>query len=419
MMAPVPTRPITWLGSLLLGGALVAGCGTSPRAAPNSVSRSSSAGSPTTSVPASTAPTPGTSGNSGTSGTSATQPYTGPALTSVDSVSCADATHCWAGASAGTSGDESAILASTDGGAIWSVQQTMPGVTGTEIDCPSDTHCMVSGNRTASGELPLLLSTTDGGKAWSSQPLSGGMNEVDAVSCANDLDCWLVGGQPQTEDDVIVATTNWGGSWTVQDHSSLEVSMGVGYGLSCPSTSDCVVVGIGALTTTDGGTTWLEHAVTGELNVAFCPSVSRCVAEEDSTSAVPSHESTTIATSDDGGASWQDVETVGGDVGVLDSLSCPTTSHCVSVGNGYTDTAGGSILWGAVETTADGGATWTGTEESRATNLFGVSCATATSDCVAVGYSAPADGTLGGSGSTGVIFRSVDDGSTWTEQRLP
>jgi len=333
--------------------------------------------------------------------------------------------HCWAGASAGTSGKESTILDSTDGGATWTVQDVIAGVDDIgPIDCPSDTHCMAAGDRVVSNEPPLLLSTTDGGKTWSTEPISSDVYELDAISCLNDSDCWLVGAQPQSEDDIVMATSSWGGSWTVQDRSTIGISMSVGYGISCPSTSDCVIVGFGSLTTTNGGTTWHKHSVPGELNVVSCPSASVCVAEEDVTSAVPANESTVIATSDDGGSSWQDVDTVGGDVGVLGSLSCPTTVDCISVGNGYTYAGGGPpngqySFWGAVETTANGGSTWNRIEEPQASNLFGLSCATGTTDCVAVGYSAPANAAVGGPSSTGVILKTVDDGSSWMEESLP
>jgi photosystem II stability/assembly factor-like uncharacterized protein len=66
------------------------------------------------------------------------------------------------------------------------------------IDCPSDTHCLAAGDRVVSNEPPLLLSTTDGGETWSPQPMSSQVYELDAISCLNDSDCWLVGAQPQT-----------------------------------------------------------------------------------------------------------------------------------------------------------------------------------------------------------------------------
>jgi len=140
------------------------------------------------------------------------------------------------------------------------------------------------------------------------------------------------------------------------------------------------------------------------------------VAEGEVTSAVPSYTSTDIATSSNGGTGWQvRVAKVAGGVGDLGSLSCPTTTTCVSVGSGYTYVAGASpsnqySFWGAVERTSDGGRAWTEVKEPRASNLNGVSCAIGTADCVAVGEV---------NGSAGVILKTVDDGSTWTVVLLP
>ena len=72
--------------------------------------------------------------------------------------------------------------------------------------------------------------------------MSSDVYELDAITCLNDSNCWLVGAQPQTENDIVMATSNWGGSWTVQDRSSVGASMGVSYGISCPSTYDCGIV---------------------------------------------------------------------------------------------------------------------------------------------------------------------------------
>jgi hypothetical protein len=56
---------------------------------------------------------------------------------------------------------------------------------------------------------------------------------------------------------------------------------------------------------------------------------------------------------------------------------------------------------------------------AQASNLFAVSCAAGTSDCLAVGYFSGAGAGPGASGSTGIILRSVDDGSTWSPVPLP
>jgi hypothetical protein len=318
-----------------------------------------------------------------------------------------------------TKANDGVILGSVNGGAAWTVQKTIPGVDAVgPIDCPSTTHCLAVGNRVVSLEPPLLVSTTNAGKTWAEHALPESLSELQALDCVNDEDCWGVGIRSPAGGDVVMATTNFGRSWVVQDRSSIAVSMGVSYGISCPGPADCVIVGSGALTTGNGGATWTKRSLgaAGELNAVACPSLSRCVAEGDVTSANPEIDSTGIATSGDGGQSWDlRVAKVGGRVGDLSSLSCPTPATCLSVGNGWTHVAATApgfpyIFWGAVERSSDGGRTWTGFRQPEASSLNGVSCAAGTPDCIAVGQFEQ---------TTGVILRTVDDGSTWTEIPLP
>ena len=374
-------------------------------------------------LPAQTAAAVGTAGGHSAESpasvaSAASTPTGGAKLSWVSSVSCADARHCWAGAEAGTSASDGVILATVNGGAAWTVQKTIPGVDAVgPIDCPSTTRCLAVGDTAASGESPLLV-TMNGGRTWAEYALPKSLSGPEALDCVNDEDCWGVGIRSPADSDIVMATTNFGRSWVVQNQGSISVSMGVTYGISCPGPADCVIVGIGALTTGNGGATWTRRSlrVAGELNAVACPSLSRCVAEGDGTSGVPENTSTDIATSDDDGQSWDlRVAKVGGRVGDLYSLSCPTPATCLSVGFGWTRLAtsapgSGYVFWGAVERSFDGGRTWTGAAAPEASNLFGVSCATGTPDCIAVGQSEE---------TTGVILRTVDDGSTWTEIPLP
>jgi hypothetical protein len=401
------TRPAC--AAVLLALVVLAGCATATKTAPPR--------QPAQTAPAVSADAGQHSSPSAASATSTPASRAAAKLSQVDSVSCADARHCWAGA--GTKANDGVILGSVNGGAAWTVQKTIPGMDAVgPIDCPSTTHCLAAGDRVVSLEPPLLVSTTNGGKTWAEHALPESLSELQALDCVNDEDCWLAGIRFPAGGDVVMATMNFGRSWVVQDRSSIAVSMGVSYGISCPGPAHCVVVGIGALTTGNGGATWTRHSpgAAGELNAVACPSLSRCVAEGDVTSANPEIDSTGIATSGDGGQSWDlRVAKVGGRVGDLSSLSCPTPATCLSVGNGWTHVAATApsfpyIFWGAVERSSDGGRTWTGFRQPEASSLNGVSCAAGTPDCIAVGQFEQ---------TTGVILRTVDDGSTWTEIPLP
>jgi hypothetical protein len=391
--------------------AVLAGCATAATTAPPR--------QPAQTAPAASAAAGQHSSPSAASATSTPASRAAAKLSEVDGVSCADARHCWAGAEAGTKANDGVILGSVNGGAAWTVQKTIPGVDAVgPIDCPSTTHCLAAGNRVVSLAPPLLVSTTNAGKTWAEHALPESLSELQALDCVNDEDCWGVGIRFPAGGDVVMATTNFGRSWVVQDRSSIAVSMGVSYGISCPGPADCVIVGSGALTTDNGGATWTKRSLgaAGELNAVACPSLSRCVADGDVTSADPEIDSTDIATSGDGGQSWDlRVAKVGGRVGDLSSLSCPTPATCLSVGNGWTHVATAApgfpyISWGAVERSSDGGRTWTGSRQPEASSLYGVSCAVGTPDCIAVGQLEQ---------TTGVILRTVDNGSTWTEIPLP
>jgi photosystem II stability/assembly factor-like uncharacterized protein len=143
------------------------------------------------------------------------------------------------------------------------------------------------------------------------------------------------------------------------------------------------------------------------------------VAEGYDTSAVPSNESTSVSASTDGGATWQNqLGTFGAGVGAGGGLSCSTTENCVSVGLGYTynpdapPSRAQYTYWGAVEKTSNGGHTWTRVKVPPVSNLFGVSCALKTTDCVAVGWieNAPIGGLAN---TTGIILKTVNGGATW------
>ncbi|HEY4927923.1 MAG TPA: fibronectin type III domain-containing protein, partial [Acidimicrobiales bacterium] len=82
-----------------------------------------------------------------------------------------------------------------------------------------------------------------------------------------------------------------------------------------------------------------------------------------------------------------------------------STSECVAVGS----TASGA----GVDTTTDGGATWTGqTVSTGSIALTAVSCAT-TSDCTAVGSA------FNGTTTVGAILATSDSGTTWSAPTLP
>jgi hypothetical protein len=93
------------------------------------------------------------------------------------------------------------VISSTDGGATWGGMETYDN-TGwmSSISCPDASHCWAAGGGTTVG----LVGTADGGNSWS-QVTSDTSNEVGIVSCASVAFCVT------TADNALWRTTDGGG----------------------------------------------------------------------------------------------------------------------------------------------------------------------------------------------------------------
>lgn len=194
-------------------------------------------------------------------------PYrtTGIALTSLAFVNARDG---WlAGVNEHT--DAPVILASTDGGRTFTAQHP-PAATGGL----SDVYFVNRLDGWAVGAM--ILRTTDGGRTWSLEPLTRNGKALtvglSAVSFVNPRDGWAVGSRItgptatgiQTHP-VILATTDGGRSWTVQNLPAA-VATGTLAGVSFVNPRDGWAVGVndhppGALilATVNGGRTWVAQ----------------------------------------------------------------------------------------------------------------------------------------------------------------
>ncbi len=277
----------------------------------------------------------------------------------------------------------------------------------------------------------------DHGTNWSEVDSAVTRYQLSAISCATTSFCAAVGGSAGAGPPPVLTTTNGGANWTSRSVNIDETFIAV----SCPSSADCVAVGLGGriITTHDGGTTW-SVTDTGHLYLVAvsCPSVKICFAASQNGLIIKSrdgaatwHTSASLAPSFrgmscpstlicyvasptlgpsqpalitktvDGGKKWQSVAIGGVN---LASLSCSSTSHCVGVGTCR------SILYcsGAqAVVTMDGGQNWSETDVTGNGPNF-VSCSSAL-NCVAVG--SYGQGTIPGD-----ITISADGGLTWTDQ---
>lgn len=338
------------------------------------------------------------------------EPTVSVPLTAVTSVSCVSAARCWAG---GNGAKGSAIIATANGGATWHVEYATTRLGDiADIDCPSAAHCLAIGD-SDDGASTTLLETTDGGKVWSTHAAPKSLALPEALSCANGSDCWAVGYAGHGFDAVVARTTDGGGTWTREPVPALETAMSSPFGISCASSTHCLVTGEGTLTTTNGGKAWAKHAAaagTVPLGPATCPSTRDCYAVFDVTSAVPSFEQGSLYTSANGGVTWKDVLSNPRHVTGFGGISCPSTSACVAVGDGYAPKGTGTGTWyGVSEFTSTSGRHWTQSTVAKVRALYADSCAARTSDCIAVGQSSAGP----------VILKSANDGATWTSEPLP
>lgn len=266
-------------------------------------------------------PTPGTvlnvSENLGLSWAQYQMP-SGLGLTSALTCPTGDGLQCVAG---GTDNGGAALLTTLDGGAQWS-EHPLPARYGspTEMSCASMAECVglfrtpvnpLSFGETvnANNEIYLggtlsasIYSTHDGGQTWQRAALPAG-DVPQSVSCTPGR-CVVIAATPdQTVSGhitkgAVFSSGDGGGTWK---GGALPIGFGVVW--SGPSQVDCVTV----------STCW----ATG---TALAPDPAYAV----STSLV-----SVVASSDDGGLTWQ-VHSIPADVSQprLYSISCPTAQQC-------------------------------------------------------------------------------------------
>ncbi len=321
----------------------------------------------------------------------------------LQAVSCASAARCWAiGSTLGSGGgpNGAAVVATTDGGAVWSLE-AIPSSVGflSDISCGDVHHCDAAGQSGQTGTGPgVVIDTADGGATWVIQTIPPGTTEVDGVACRSDLRCVAIaraGGPPET-----MVSDRAGAPFVAA--GALPVGVTTATALACTSDRDC----------------WATVNTTGSAG---------------STGSV-------VATSD-GAASWSHLPTPAG-IGELNGIDCdrrptsgpgptPTTARsapgsaggtttttsagagvagvgCVAVGSTSNSVNAARTGRGVVITTTDGGAAWSiAPVASLPADLLSVSCA---GPCVAVGTSAvpaPLEGTVlltPGSGTTATAW---------------
>jgi photosystem II stability/assembly factor-like uncharacterized protein len=155
----------------------------------------------------------------------------------------------------------STIIATMNGGRSWRHQRS--GTTNAlwSIACPTISVCY------AVGAAGTMLFTGNGGKAWTLQnsPPTA-LDFLSDIACPSTKICYAVGGVRHAfyrTRYVILATKSGGATWTFQKAPlGRTTNYTYQYGIACPATSTCYVVGGPRLVaTTDGGRTWHRLSV--------------------------------------------------------------------------------------------------------------------------------------------------------------
>ena len=193
------------------------------------------------------------------------------------------------------------LLLTSDGGQQWSAQE-FDTVSSFASVCFTDTlHGWAVGRScSAAGPSPgsVIMATGDGGKTWGVQRQVTDGTTLSSIRFADSLHGWAVGYvnpvddvRPEEECDpsslpvpVILATSDGGQSWTVQDPGPLECAP---QSLFATDAMHCWVVGGGTIgATDDGGATWrtqYSDAQEDLLAVAFPDAVHGWVSGGDGT----------------------------------------------------------------------------------------------------------------------------------------
>jgi hypothetical protein len=290
-----------------------------------------------------------------------------PGGASLDSVACSSAAMCVA---AGTYSEYDASAGSSVGYGLletWSAGMSWTAArapvpaggdassahfqSGTSAACSSSGTCLAAGTFADSADpsLPLGLLETWSGGSWTAAEapvpagtdLTNGQVAMDAAACPSST-C-VATGLYQTYDgsaqDHGLVVTGAGSAWTIAYAGSDQDGFG---SVACPSVSSCVAGGTGVLLT-GAGTSWQAVAAPspaegGLLDSVSCPSSSSCAVAADASSGYWDGEPDGLVLTGSGSAWTSTLVPLPPGYGesTLNSISCASVSVCVAVGSGVT-----------------------------------------------------------------------------------
>ena len=338
----------------------------------------------------------------------------GVSITQLTKVTCPGAATCVAIGNGVVNGTAGPIVLSgviTAGGDTWSVVAlpTAPSPTSlSQVVCPTAATCLAIGSAGASGIVvsgppagPWVYGTaTDVGGPVGTEYLT--LNSLSQVACASSSACMAIGSGSTGSTSagvvgpggsvgplVLTGSISAGGStWSIDNFPAALTtptgSMSSLSRLSCPSTAQCVISGVG----TSGGTT-------GAVLLAGSPTFTP--------PAPPASQNQTLT---------QDpLPAVGGNpISQLSGLACPSSTVCAAIGNAGSTEA---ILSGALG--GVGSDTWSGTSApASVTGLTSLSCPDA-ADCLIAATSTDVQGNP----DAVLLSGSPGPSATWSLIGLP
>jgi photosystem II stability/assembly factor-like uncharacterized protein len=307
------------------------------------------------------------------------------------------------------------------------------------LTCPTASACYVEGDNATSASGPadmdsLYVSST-AGISWSVLPVPAGLTFTTAMSCSSASDCAAGGsynGQP-----VFVRTADGGHSWTIDPLPS--TAIGVIFQLSCPTNTTCYGLlttsqsqlplgqqyygGVTFLSTTDAGSHFGASAFPAgqSMQALSCPATGDCVAIGASSADLGANSIAYggfVQSTRNGGATWTPGRFPAHfSLGPFPQVTCPDAAHCFILGTSNPRTG-----YGAVAVSADGGRTWAKRPppgDVPQPQLSEMSCPT-DSTCYVSGSEAVAQRFPGGvNGGSAVILATDDAGLQWRRITFP
>jgi photosystem II stability/assembly factor-like uncharacterized protein len=212
-------------------------------------------------------------------------------------------------------------------------QQIAVDPPGEGVTCPTTSACYeMNGNYASAGENSPLLSvsfyaSSDVGATWTEFPMPSGFAPTTSLSCGAATDC--AAGGTYNGQSVLVSTSNGGQSFTV---APLPSTVGTLFSLSC--TPDQFCSGLASQLSPDTGIYHPNSLGDGQPTNA------------------------TFLSTDDGGSTFTTIAISPGNS--LWKLNCTSSLDCIALGDQGSPRSG-TTDWaqGVIETTSNGGNTWT------------------------------------------------------------